>query len=138
MKEISEPLILGKSWLIADNLRFYKNTDSGYIPWAGGKNKTSTSGCAAEDKIEFFENAAKPPTKRDRQNQSIPGFRTSRSLNVAKKKKDEKNFSIFRNDSKRNGSAEVVNNAKERRPVNAASMASKRGRPSGGNLSRPN
>lgn len=70
VKEIEPPLILGKSFLLSENQRVFKNTDGGNIPWMGSNSSSSTAAAVKrsntiDDPVEFFENAAKLPTKKE-------------------------------------------------------------------------
>lgn len=65
IEEISEPFELGKSYLMPEKWRQFKNTDGANVPWpSSSSSKKVTSN---DDKVVFFENAAKPPPqKRER------------------------------------------------------------------------
>ena len=87
--EVGAPVHIGKSFLIADKIRTFKNTDNGNLPWSSGNGTSSAIFSTAtkrinnqEEQIEFFENAAKPPSKRERQ--PIPGVKNHNLKQTAK------------------------------------------------------
>jgi len=110
VQEIGEPFELGKSFLMGEKLRMFKNTDFGNIPWTTGSSSKKVAP-GGDDNIEFFENAAKPPTKRERQ--SLPGIK-SKNLNQT--------------------AENVLLGHQNRRPIMQAGLVTKRarGRPAGG------
>ena len=79
-----EPLFVGKSFVIPDKLRVFKNTDGGNIPWSTSTTATAGTKSAKPEKVIFFETKAKPPPNK-RERQHIPGIRTKDLNKTAKK-----------------------------------------------------